>query len=144
MATEANTPATAPRTVYKLVRQGKDGNLYPLFIGKDKPFRFGERMDCEFIPTKGFAPRSLGEGNIGGWHCCFTCFAEHLKETKKDGEKRVWIECDREGEIRTYKRSLMQGGDWILCETIIPRRVVPWDEVREMQRKFREAHGMPV
>ena len=57
---------------------------------------------------------------------------------------RVWIECDREGEIRTYKRSLMQGGDWILCETIIPRRVVPWDEVREMQRKFREAHGMPV
>lgn len=144
MATEAITSANTPRTVYKLVRQAKNGKLYPLFIGKGRKFVFGEKMQCEFIPTKGFAERSVDDEKTGGWHCCFLTYAEHLKETKKDGEKRVWIECIGEGKMKTYKRSLMQGGDWILCQVITPVRIVPWDEVREMQRKFREAHGMPV
>ena len=43
--------------VYKKVRIKWDGNCYPLFIGKNKPFIFGEWMQCEFIPTKGFADR---------------------------------------------------------------------------------------
>lgn len=61
--------------VYKKVRLLKNGNVYPLFIDKKKPFEFGKWMRAEFHPTNGFAPRSLGkddnENEIGGWHCCY-------------------------------------------------------------------------
>ena len=36
---------------YKLVRLGKDGNCYPLFINKKQPFTFGKEMIAEYHPT---------------------------------------------------------------------------------------------
>ena len=121
--------------VYKLVRQLKDGSLTPLFIGKKQPFVFGQKMKCEFLPTKGFAPRSVDDKNSGGWHCCFQPVAPHLVENKKGGEHRVWIECEAEGKTCTYDR-------WILVEYLTPLRIVPWDEVRAMQEQFRTQHNI--
>lgn len=84
--------------VYKKVRVLKDGNYYPLFIDKKKPFEFDTWMKAEFHPTKGFAPRSLGKDNdgneIGGWHCCYKPVATHLSDELKSGEKRVWMKCE--------------------------------------------------
>ena len=133
-------------TVYKLVRIKKDGNCYPLFIDKNKPFIFDKWMKAEFHPTKGFAPRSLNgfENPTGGWHCCFTCFASHLSEELKTGEKRVWIECESKGDSKTYKRSLIQGGDWILVEYLKPLRIVPIEEVRQMQEEFMTKHNLKI
>lgn len=119
--------------VYKLVRKLKDGSLKPLFIGKDKPFVIGEKMKCEYLPTKGFAPRSVDDNQSGGWHCCFQPVAPHLAETLKTGEERVWLECEAEGTTKTYHRGEHQGGDWILAEYITPLREMPWEEVRQMQ-----------
>ena len=43
---------------YKLFERDKrDGKLYPLFIGKNTPFKMNEWIHAEFIPTKGFACR---------------------------------------------------------------------------------------
>lgn len=123
-------------TVYKLVRRGHDGKCHPLFIDSGTTFEFGKRMHCKYVPTKGFAPRSVDGGQTGGWHCCFVPVAPHLSELKKDGERRVWIECEGDGKTKTYKRPFSQGGEWILVETITPIREVPWEEVRKMQRKF--------
>lgn len=44
-------------TVYKLLRVGKDGQLYPLFINRNKPTPMNEWMQAECHPTKGFAVR---------------------------------------------------------------------------------------
>lgn len=46
---------------YKLFEQDKNGNLYPLFIGKNNIVELGKWLKAEYIPTKGFAKR-------GGWH----------------------------------------------------------------------------
>lgn len=45
---------------YKLVRLGKDGKCYPLFINKHEPFVFGKQMVAHCYPTKGFAVKSQG------------------------------------------------------------------------------------
>jgi hypothetical protein len=127
--------------VYKLVRKLKNGSLKPLFIGKKQPFVIGQKMKCEFLPTKGFAPRSVDDKNSGGWHCCFRPVAPHLAETLKTGEERVWLECEAEGTTKTYHRGEHQGGDWILAEYITPLREVPWDEVRQMQEQYSNQHN---
>lgn len=110
--------------VYKKVRVLKDGNVYPLFIDKKKPFVFGEWMKAEFHPTKGFAPRSLGkdaDGNeIGGWHCCYQPVAPHIADELKSGEKRVWMVCEAKGIMQKYDRPESQGGAWLLAEYIMP------------------------
>jgi len=134
-------------TVYKLVKIKKDGNTYPLFIDKNKPFRFGEWMKAEYHPTKGFAPRSINgfENNpTGGWHCTFQTVAFHLSEQLKTGERRVWIECEAKGMTKTYKRSLLQGGDWILVEYLKPLRIVPEDEVKKQQEDFMRKNNFYV
>ena len=119
--------------VYKKVRVLKDGNYYPLFIDKKKPFRFNEWMRAEFHPTKGFAPRSLGkdeDGNeIGGWHCCFKPEAPHIADQLKSGEKRVWMKCEVKGRTATYDRPESQGGAWILVEYIMPLEIVDNEQV---------------
>ena len=93
---------------YKLVRLGKDGNIYPLFIGKKTPFKMNEWMVSECIPTKGFAVRQ-------GFHCCFEMNAPHLKKVLKSGERRVWIRC-KVADYTTYDRPESQGGAWILAD----------------------------
>jgi hypothetical protein len=126
--------------VYKLVKKRRDGKCYPLFIDAKTPFVFGQKMHCKYVPTKGFAPRSVDDNKTGGWHCCFSTVAPHLVENKKGGEHRVWIECEAEGKTCKYDRPLKQGGAWILVETITPIREVPWDEVRAMQAAFSKEH----
>lgn len=124
--------------VYKKVRQLKDGNLYPLFIDKTKPFVFGEKMRAEFHPTNGFAPRSLNgfdENPIGGWHCCFKPLAPHISDKLKSGEKRVWMECEAEGKNAKYDRPESQGGEWCLYEYITPLRILSDDDVNNILSK---------
>ena len=126
-------------TVYKLVRIKKDGNCYPLFIDKNKSFRFGHFIHCEYHPTKGFVPRSLEcEWLVGGWHCCFQPVAPHLSEELANGEQRVWIECEAKGMSKTYDRPESQGGAWILVEWLKPIRILPWDEVRKLQGEYND------
>ena len=125
-------------TVYKLVRIKKDGNCYPLFIDKNKPFRFGEWMQCEYHPTKGFAERSIDDNNTGGWHCTYRCLAPHLSEILANGEQRVWIECETKGKTKTYKRPKRMGGAWLLAEWIKPIRILSWDEVRKLQGEYND------
>lgn len=93
---------------YKLIKKGKDGKFYPLFINKKQPFSFGEWMDAECHPTKGFAIRQ-------GWHCTFTKHAPHLKMHLSNGEERVWAEVEVE-DFETYDRPESQGGKWILSQ----------------------------
>ena len=122
-------------TVYKKVRLMKDGSLKPLFIGKDKPFVFGQWMHCEFIPTKGFAERSVqtnDNSKIGGWHCCYQPLAPHLSDKLSSGEKRVWIECEARGRHTRYERPESQGGAWLLVEEIMPVRIVSDSEVAQI------------
>lgn len=118
--------------VYKKVRILKDGNAYPLFIDKRKPFVFGEWMHAEYHPTKGFAPRSLGkdaDGNeIGGWHCCYKPEAPHIADKLASGEVRVWMKCEAKGKMQKYDRPESQGGAWLLVEWLKPLEIV-----REME-----------
>lgn len=114
--------------VFKKVRILKDGNAYPLFIDKRKPFEFGEWMRAEYHPTKGFAPRSLGkddDGNeIGGWHCCYKPVAPHIADELKSGEKRIWMRCEAKGIIKKYDRPESQGGAWLLAEWLRPVELI--------------------
>ena len=116
------------RIVYKKVRVLKNGNYYSLFIGKTKPFEFGVWMKAKYLPTPGFAPRSLGKdenGNeIGGWHCCFRPEAPHIADRLKSGERRVWMKCLIKGKTATYDRPESQGGAWILAEYLMPLEIM--------------------
>lgn len=109
---------------YKLVREKKDGKLYPLFIDKTRPYILGEKREAEYIPTKGFAPRF-------GFHCCFKPYAPHLKTTLANGEKRVWIECNV-NNYETYDRPESQGGEWILAKELTAIKKLSFEEVYNM------------
>lgn len=123
------------RIVYKKVRILKDGNCYPLFIDKKKPFVFGEWMKAEFHPTKGFAKRSIhgdiqtGVGCDGGWHSCPTPEASWIADELKSGEKRVWMECEAKGVVEYLRPQ----GIWFLSEWIKPIRLLSPEEVRNYQ-----------
>ena len=101
---------------YKLVRKGKDGNFYPLFINKKIPFVFNEWLIAECYPTKGFAVRQ-------GWHCCFEMNAPHLKTQLANGEERIWIEVEVD-DFETYARPESQGGRWVLAQKMKVIRVI--------------------
>lgn len=124
--------------VYKKVRLMKDGALRPLFIGKDKPFIIGKWQHCEYIPTRGFAPRSIvttDNSKIGGWHCCFTPLAPHIADRLSSGEQRVWLECEARGRSTKYDRPESQGGEWLLVEEIKPIRILTGAEVKTIIAK---------
>lgn len=126
-------------TVYKLVNLKKDGNCYPLFIDKNRPFLFNEWMKCKFVPTGGFAERSVSDDEkLGGWHCCYQPVAPHLSETLRNGQQRVWIECESKGITKRYNRPESQGGAWILVEYLKPIRILSWNEVRKLQGEYNE------
>lgn len=81
---------------YKLFEQDiKTGKLYPLFIGKSKPFEMNTWIHAEFIPTKGFACR-------GGIHLGANIpSAPHLigadgtyKSKRGKNFKRIWVEVE--------------------------------------------------
>lgn len=90
---------------YKLCRKKKDGTITPLFINKKESLRFGEWLEAESHPTKGFKVRPY-------WHCTSKPIAPHLSK-----EGRVWIEL----EIRDFvvmERPEHQGGIWYLANGI--------------------------
>ena len=113
-------------TAYKLMRLGKDGNVYPLFINRKKATRFGEVLQAEFLPRKGFQPRK-------GWHCCFQPVAPHLKENLASGERRVWVEV-KVKDWESYDRPESQGGKWILAQNMIAVRIMNEDDVIKVRR----------
>ncbi len=101
---------------FKLVRLKKDGTIGTLFIVRGQAMPFGEWLQAEENPTKGFAVRR-------GWHCTFTKHAPHLKKDLKSGEHRVWVEVEVEDYV-TYERPESQGGAWILAEKMKIIRIV--------------------
>lgn len=111
---------------YKLVRQLKDGNLYPLFIDKRTPVQFDVWRKAECFPTKGFAVRQ-------GWHCCFLPIAPHLAMELANGEKRVWVEVEVE-DYTTYDRPESQGGAWILAQWIKFNKIITKEEVDKITK----------
>ena len=113
-------------TAYKLMRLGKDGGVYPLFINKKERTRFGEVLKAECYPTKGFAVRT-------GWHCCFTPYAPHLKEELASGERRVWVEI-KVRDFTTYDRPESQGNAWILANEMIAVKIMNEEEVIKARR----------
>lgn len=121
--------------VYKKVRILKDGNCYPLFIDNKKPFVINKWQHSEYHPTKGFAPRSIGEddnGNeLGGWHSCPTPEASWIADELKSGEKRVWLKCEARNVV-AYERPQ---GTWFLSEWIKPIKVLTNDEINEILNK---------
>lgn len=102
---------------YKLVKLGKDGNIYPLFINKKVPFKLNEWMIAECFETKGFAIRT-------GFHCCFEMNAPHLKQELANGEKRVWVEVEVD-DFEVYARPTSQGGKWILANKMKILKINP-------------------
>ena len=109
---------------YKLMRYGKDGKIYPLFINRKEETPVGEWLQAECYPTKGFAVRC-------GWHCTFTPWAPHLKTELKSGERRVWFEVEVD-DWESYDRPESQGGSWILAQKMKVIREVSNEEVKEI------------
>lgn len=114
-------------TAYKLMRLGKDGGVYPLFINRKEETRFGVPLKAECFPTKGFAVRT-------GWHCCFNPIAPHLKEELASGEKRVWVEV-KVKDWESYNRPESQGGAWILAQMMEAVRCLTSDEVKAIRKE---------
>lgn len=115
------------KVAYKLMRQLKDGTVHPLFINKKEATKFGVILEAECYPTKGFAVRQ-------GWHCCFTPYAPHLKQTLSNGEQRVWVRV-LVSDYDTYDRPESQGGAWILAQKMIADRIIDDDEVEQILAK---------
>lgn len=112
---------------YKLVRKAKDGQYYPLFIDKARPYVIGEKRKAEYVPTKGFAPRR-------GFHCCYRTYAPHLKTELASGQKRVWVECWVEG-VTCYNRPESQGGAWCLADELtVLREMRPLEVSQAIER----------
>lgn len=112
------------KKAYKLMRLGKDGNVYPLFIDRATETKFGVVLPAECHPTNGFAVRQ-------GWHCCFTPYAPHLKTELASGEKRIWVEVMVD-DYTTYDRPESQGGAWILAQKMIAVRTMTMEEVNSI------------
>lgn len=115
------------RKAYKLMRLGKDGKVYPLFIDRTTETKFGVVLPAECHPTNGFAIRQ-------GWHCCFTPYAPHLKTELASGEKRIWVEVMVD-DYTTYNRPESQGGAWILAQKMIAVRTLTFEEVEELNKR---------
>ena len=127
---QKNTNKEEWMTAYKLMRLGKDGGVYPLFINKKEQTKFGIPLKAECFPTKGFAVRT-------GWHCCFTPYAPHLKEKLASGERRIWVEV-KVKDWESYDRPESQGGAWILAQEMIAVRVIGEDEMKALRGKAKE------
>ena len=104
---------------YKLFRL-KNNKLYPLFINRKQETIMNEWLMAECYETKGFAVRK-------GWHCCLQPYAPHLKMVLKNGEQRVWVECEIE-DYSYYNRPESQGGTWVLAQRLKVVRILNMGE----------------
>ncbi len=101
---------------YKLVTERKDGTLGPLFINRPQRLVFGEWLEAEDHPTKGFAHRP-------GWHCTEKPHAPHLSL-----QSRIWVKVEIE-DIEPFKRPEHQGGTWYLAQRMKVLGRVPDDHL---------------
>lgn len=101
--------------VYKLFRI-KNGKLHPLFINRKQEIPMNQWLTAELHVTSGFAPRK-------GWHCTLEPVAPHLKMQLKNGEQRVWVECEVDDFVY-YSRPESQGGTWVLADKLKAIRVM--------------------
>ena len=144
-------------TAYKLFRTHpkKPGQLFPLFIGKNKPVDQNKWTPAEHIPTKGFAERP-------GWHAGDHPIAPHLRQ--KNGpvgqiaKNRVWAQVSMpadkeyqsqadasktkdirdkvpEGGHYRFKTNKMQGGGWKIGGSLRVDKVMSDREVYKNLRK---------
>ena len=91
-------------TAYKLFRtlKSKPGQLFPLFIGNNKPVPVGEWLVAENLPTKGFAARP-------GWHAGAIPSAPHLMTRDgKMAEGRVWAEVQMPADVDYTPEAMQQ------------------------------------
>jgi hypothetical protein len=100
---------------YKLLKQRKNGTIGPLFINRKQVIPFGEWLDAEDHPTKGYAHRP-------GWHTTSKPYAPHL--SIKD---RIWIEVEIE-DYTELVRPEHQGGVWFLANRMKAIRKLREDE----------------
>ena len=92
-------------TAYKLVRKLKSGEISPLFINKKMRIPFGEWLDAECHPTKGFAVRPF-------WNCTAEMLAPHLS---MKGRQWALVEIS---DFEEKERPECQGGKWYLAKRI--------------------------
>ena len=90
---------------YKLCRELKNGDITSLFINKKVRLEFGEWLEAECFPTKGFKVRPF-------WHCTSHPIAPHLSE-----KNRVWMKIEME-DFEEFERPANQGGLWFLAKRI--------------------------
>lgn len=127
---------------YKLFKtlHNHPGEIFPLFIGKDKPTPLNKWVSAEILPTKGYALRP-------GWHVKREPFAPHL--TKKN---RIWAEVEIHNNIDwqgiadkqptkdirnripsngfyTFKRPTSQGGEWLIAGEIKVNRLLFYTKI---------------
>ena len=90
---------------YKLFRKLKSGKITSLFINKTRALPFGEWLQAENHPTKGYANRPF-------WHATESPHAPHLSENG-----RIWIQVEIE-DFEIVDRPQNQGGRWYLANRI--------------------------
>lgn len=81
---------------YKLFEMNKAGELFPLFIDKNKAVPVGKWIPAEYHPTKGFAAR-------GGWHI------------GADVPDAPWLKA-YDGTETGYYKPRWKGGRRVWCE----------------------------
>lgn len=146
---------------YKLFRvmKTRPGEIFPLFIGKNKPTPMETWIQAEFLPTKGFAARP-------GWHVGRTPQADHLM--KKDGtlpQNRVWAEveipadvdwqpeADRQptrdiqgkppaGGFYRFRRPVNQGGEWLIAGAMKVNRILSAEEVEQARSRGPDQYAL--
>lgn len=83
---------------YRLMEMNQNGELFPLFIGKNKAIPIGQWVHAEFIPTNNFAKRGgfhVGEIPDAPWLRSYDgtdtgCY----KSQRSKYWKRVWVEVE--------------------------------------------------
>jgi len=93
------------KKAYKLCRKLKSGKITPLFINKTLRIPFGEWLEAEEHPTKGYKFRPY-------WHCMSSMDAPHLTE-----KGRVWVEIEMK-DYEVMERPESQGGTWYLANKV--------------------------
>jgi hypothetical protein len=88
---------------YKLLRQKKDGRLFPLYVKRNQETPIGEWIKAEEgeLQENGKVKASLGNGLCfrPGWHLALIPFADWIGEKQPDGtlarrKNNVWCEVE--------------------------------------------------
>ena len=103
---------------YKLVRLGKDGQLYPLYVNSREPFEMGVWMDAEPGPMteRGKVKSKLGQlAYRPGFHCSDIPYVTHIGKKDANGrvafmnDDHVWVEVEIDDTI-DYQEEARRNG----------------------------------